>query len=126
MIEKIPAALFDEFEDALDLGTPLSTGRISLHLIDPKTAKTAAAKTGKGTTPAPRPSPADVTVSLSGHNHDAAYAAAIHDNTSHAKKYFSRTNLIMKANPDTTLDAGHYWVKIQLSLPVGFTPGTSN
>jgi len=336
LIEKIPAALFGEFEDALDLETPLSTGKIPLHLIDPKTAKTAAAKTGKGTIPAPRPSPktfgtailgnkigreelvelverlrwclccchcwpcrpwpfcricrwrlvkvsstadsgwvyhlnfknasaaiadrvaeiscpsggssggpwapqvwnastpaaeapvgyaeaghdhdgvysatghnhdaayapkqksgadikyaeidapvgqtvklrdkatspspADVTVSLSGHNHDtayaaaghnhdtayaaaghnhntvyaaaghnhdssyaaaghnhdSAYAAASHDNTSHTKKYFSRTNLIMKANPDTTLDAGHYWVKIQLSLPVGFAPGTSN
>ena len=57
LIEKIPAALFGEFEDALDLETPLSTGKIPLHLIDPKTAKTAAAKTGKGTIPAPRPSP---------------------------------------------------------------------
>lgn len=86
----------------------------------------AAAKTATLRDVVTSPAPSDVTVSLSDHHHDTAYAAASHDNTSHTKKYFSRTNLIMKANPDTTLDAGHYWVKIQLSLPVGFTPGTSN
>ncbi len=67
------------------------------------------------------------------HDHDADYApisgstnyaAASHDNDSHSTKYICRTNLIMQVNPNTTLDTGHYWVKIILNLPVGFAPGT--
>lgn len=97
----------------------------------------AAAKTATLRDVVTSPTPSDVVVSqsghnhdgvyaLSGHNHDTAYAAASHGNTNHSKKYFSRTNLIMKVNPDTTLEASHYWVKVQLNLPVGFAPGTSD
>jgi hypothetical protein len=60
------------------------------------------------------------------HDHDADYAAAGHDNDSHSIKFFSRINLITKINPDTSYDGTNWYVKIQLNLPVGFNPGTSN
>ena len=48
LVEKLPAGLFADFQDALDLDSPLSSGKIPLHLIDPKSAKGAGTKTLKG------------------------------------------------------------------------------
>jgi|GEM_PF-7003763 len=48
LVEKIPAALFGDFLDSLDLGTPLASGIIPMRLIDPKSATSIGTKAAKG------------------------------------------------------------------------------